>query len=707
VVDRSIENKMFSTHWTTRIWFATVAIGCGLGIGTAQTVPTFRYRANGNEYTLAARDPALGGTTKIPVTIVPVNLRFASAKQEMNARSDVDALVRSPVFTPFFFPGEGKVQYGDGLLRATFPKHENWHTTFTPHLSQDAVEIDVPAADGYVLRSAATEQRVAIADIEYVQRELFKRVPKQGGLVLAITHNTAYYAEGDATICCLWGTHGLDEGTGNSFVLASYLSDAPAVVQDKDVQPATEQLAEFINDPMHDPLVRQQPSGVPGNRFPRWLRPAAMRPGDEGPCGGSGVASPYFLLEPTDTNGKNDFPFSPPFSTSKGGTTYHVQNAALLRWYVGASPDLGKSFSFPDPKLLPTAGKPCPASPQAAMQTQAKPAPTEGAANGHALIGYWTGSDRNGTTFHLRDVAPQWDVIIVAFAIPDRNAPEGTLRFEPPQGISSSQLKREISDLQSERKKVLISLGGGGQYFTLDDPHAVPNFVNTVTSIVKQYGFDGIDLDFETPSLTLAPGDMDFKHPTTPSIVNLIDGLRQLRTSFGPNFVISLVPEGPQIPAGHVTYGGQFGSYLPLAYGIRDILSFMDVQDYNTPPLEGLDGEIYQSGSVDYHAAMTELVLHGFSVARQTTNMFPASPQNQVATGFLIGYTTPQIVAAAMRYIITGERPPGTRYALRNPGGYPAMIGAMFWTIDADRDESYQFSNAIGPELHRFVRPKF
>ena len=58
--------------------------------------------------------------------------------------------------------------------------------------------------------------------------------------------------------------------------------------------------------------------------------------------------------------------------------------------------------------------------------------------------------------------------------------------------------------------------------------------------------------------------------------------------------MISLVPEGTQIPAGYASYGGQFGSYLPLLYGVRDILSFVDVQDYNTPPLQGLDGEIYQ-----------------------------------------------------------------------------------------------------------------
>jgi hypothetical protein len=28
------------------------------------------------------------------------------------------------------------------------------------------------------------------------------------------------------------------------------------------------------------------------------------------------------------------------------------------------------------------------------------------------------------------------------------------------------------------------------------------------------------------------------------------------------------------------------------------------------------------------------------------------------------------------------------------------MLGAMFWTIDADRRADYNFSNVIGPQLH-------
>lgn len=686
---------------------ATVAM---LPVGTwGQTVPTFHYSFEANTYTLVGGDTALGHTTEIPVVVVPVSLSFASSNQPpLDGTADVPALLQSPVFTAFFFRGQGTLQYGDAMLRATLPHAQNWHTILAKSNVIKTVHIAIPAAFGYVLSSKTSGRLLAIADIEYVQRELFRQLPKQNGeLIIAVTHNTAYYAEGDATICCLWGTHGSNAATGNSFVLASYLNSAPSVVQDQDVQPLTEQLAEFINDPLHDPLIRQRKGYMPGNQFPRWIRPSTMRPGDQGRCGGDRVASAYFLLEPTDTNRKNNLPYSKAFVAKNGNAEYHVPNVALFTWYLGSTGNAGNVFSFPDPGVLTEPAQACSAKSnnaddESSSLPHVRPAPVLKSANGHALIGYWTGSQSNGISFSIQEVSPQWDVIIVAFATPDHKATEGTLRFQIPPGVGPKEFKRELTYLKKQGTKVLISLGGGGEYFTLDDSRNIPNFVSSVSAIVKEYGFDGIDLDFETPSLMLVSGDTDFRHPTTASIVNLIAGLRQLKQELGPSFMLSLVPEGPQIPAGHVTYGGQFGSYLPLAYGIRDILSFVDVQDYNTPPLEGLDGEIYQAGTLDYHAAMTELVLRGFSVGGDPAQVFPALPQDHVAVGFLTGETAPDIVEQAIRYLITGQRPSQATYRLRRAEGYPGVIGAMFWTIDADAREFYRFSNVVGPELHGF-----
>jgi chitinase len=695
-------------------------LGLPLYVAHAQSVPTFQHAVGQDSYTLVGHDPAQGGATTIPTVLVPITLSFDAKKTAgkpflMDAAPDVARVLRSPVFSKFAFPSGGVTQYADAMLRATFPKVDGWHTLLgKPEVKP--VKIAVPAGYGYVLASKKTGGVFAVVDVEFLQKELFKQVPKQEGkLVIAMTHNTTYYADGDATECCSWGTHGVDSATRNSFVLGSYLHAAPGVVEDGDVQPLTQQLGEFINDPLHDPLAHGG-RGVraPGNAFPNWMRPI-MNGGDQGACGGAGVATSYFLLEPTNTNPKNNLPASRAFAAHVDGADYHLQNVALLPWYTGASEGLGGTYSFPDAQALPDASKPCPArggraGAGAGRGATAPPQPTvaavplSGAPNGHGLIGYYSGYA--GSSASLRDISPQWDVIIVAFATPDHNAPEGTMQFRTPTGLATEQFKADIAYKKSQGKKVMISLGGGGQNFTLANPERVPNFVSSVTRIVADYGFDGIDIDFESPSLSIDPGDTDFKHPTTPSIVNLISAMRQLREHFGAGFMISLVPEGTQIPSGYPSYGGQFGSYLPIAYAIRDILSFIDVQSYNTPPLEGLDGEIYQPGSVDYHAAMTELLLHGFNVGGDPKQFFPPMPADKVAVGFLTGDTTPAIVSQAMDYIITGKAPAGTRYKLREPAGYSGMIGAMFWTLDADRRGNYNYSNVVGPQLHGYPAPK-
>ncbi|WP_263358454.1 chitinase [Acidicapsa ligni] len=687
----------------------------------AGTVPTFQHTIGSSSYTLVGRDPAQGGTTAIPTVLVPITLSFEAKKTAgkpfaMDAASDVPGILSSPIFTRFAFtPGE-KTQYADALLRTTFPRQGGWHTLLDkPEVKP--LKITIPIGFGYVLTSQKSGQSLAVVDVQFLQKELFKQLPRQDGkLVIAVTHNTTYYSDGDATECCSWGTHGVDSATGNSFVLSSYLHAAPSVVEDSDIQPLTQQLAEFINDPLHDPLLEggYRSPGAPGNIVPAWMRLAHVPAGDQGRCGGTHIASSYFLLEPTNTNPKNNIPASKGFLAHTATTTYHLQNVALLQWYTGASQDLGSTFSFPDANTLTEAAQPCPARGHRGGDDEEPAAPLPAVAasgltsagNGHKLIGYWSGYGRAGTAFPLREVSPQWDIILVAFATPDKDAPEGTMKFQTPAGLDPTQFKADIAYLKSKGKKVMISLGGGGQHFTLADPNRVPNYVSSVTQIVSEYGFDGIDIDFESPSLSIDPGDTNFQHPTTPSIVNLISALHQLHDHFGPSFMISLVPEGTQIPSGYPSYGGQFGSYLAITYAIRDILSFIDVQDYNTPPLQGLDGEIYQPGTVNYHAAMTELLLHGFNVGGDPKHFFPPLPPSQVAVGFLTPDTTPTIVNQAMDYIITGKAPAGTTYKLRNPHGYPGMIGAMFWTIDDDRRNNYEYSNTVGPQLHNYPAAK-
>ncbi|MBI4892081.1 MAG: glycoside hydrolase [Acidobacteria bacterium] len=691
---------------------AIVAVLCVMpasGVWAQGTVGTYRVSAGAGSFAFAGGAPAQGGTTTIPTVLAPVNLVFEHRVSGgrgfvMDAARHAGAVAGTPIFEAYPFASGGRTQYADAMMRTALGVQGEWHTLLgKPEVRP--VTVRVPVGYGYVLTSKASGRSIAVADAEFVQREFFKQVPRQEGkLILAFTLNTAFYALGDATVCCSWGVHGVDRATGSSFVMSTYLDGAPAVVEDQDVQPLTQQLAQFFKDPLNDPLVYVRNAQSPGNAFPAWVRP-----GFANSCGGPAAGSTYFQLEPTNRNPKNNFPASAAFPAQMSGRVYHLQNVALPAWYLGSAEGWGPQLSFPDGQALKEKAVPCPARGRrpgggqtAAPKPSVEAAAQSGQENGHFLIGYWSGYGGPGSTFPLREVSPQWDVVLVAFSTPDKNAPEGTMQFRTPGGQDTAQFKADIAWLKSRGKKVLISLGGGGQHFTLADAKRVPNFVESVERIVREYGFDGIDIDFESPSLSIAPGDTDFRKPTTPSIVNLIAALKELRGRLGEKFLITLVPEGTQIPSGYPSYGGQFGSYLPILHALRDVVYFSDTQSYKTPPLAGLDGEIYQPGTVDYHVAMTELVLHGFAVGGDAKLMFPPMPENRVAVGFLNGDTNPEIVKQTMDYLITGKAPAGAKYRLRKKGGYPGMLGAMFWTIDADRRANYNYSNTVGPLLHGY-----
>jgi chitinase len=693
---------------------ASLFLYCGAALQAQEgTAPTFHYTSGQKSVTLAGRDPAQGGTTVIPTLLVPVRLHFDSSPSgqpvDLDAAQDVAKILHSPVFSKANFGTDGETQYVDAMLRATTGTAGGWHTMLGQPEVRPVVTVEIPPEDGYVLTSKRTGTQMAIVNARYVQGAIFKQIPRQGGkLVIAVTQNTAFGSSS-------WGTHGLDEATGNSFVLASYLAKAPPQVEEYDIQPLTEQLAEWVNDPLHDPLfhvvrdytlpppyTRPQQPAPPGNEVPAWMRPDVSGAVQHG-CGSRTARGT--LDNPLDTNGHEDLGTGPNSTIRAGGSEWHVANVALMGWYTGGA----GPYSFPDAQILQAAAQPCPARPSArrGMRQPAPPSPvaavpSTGSKNGHMLIGNWTGQGPGGTFLRLRDVSPQWDLIIVAFSgNVDHQAPEGT-QIEPGRGVDLPQLKEDIAYLHSRGKKVQYWMGGGSEYFTLANKSSIPNFVESVTKIVTEYGYDGVNLDYETPSLVLDPGDRDFRHPTTPSVVNLMVGLHQLRDHFGPSFTVSMTPEGPQIQGGYPTYGGQYGSYLPLYWGLRDMLSFICVQEYNTPPLEGLDGEIYQLGSVDYDVAMTELLLHGFNVDGRKADFFPPVPANKVAVGFEVSTSTPELVMGAMQYLITGKAPAGTTYKLLKPGGYPGMIGAKFWTLDADRNLNYSFSNQVGPQLHGF-----
>ncbi|MEU2061368.1 glycoside hydrolase family 18 protein [Streptomyces sp. NPDC013455] len=325
----------------------------------------------------------------------------------------------------------------------------------------------------------------------------------------------------------------------------------------------------------------------------------------------------------------------------------------------------------------------------------------------HALVGYLHASFANGAGYtRLADVPDSWDVIDLSFGEPT-SVTSGDIRFnrcpvtECPNVESDADFKAAVKAKQAAGKKVLISIGGQNGQVQLTTTAARDTFVSSVSKIIDTYGLDGLDIDFEGHSLYLNADDTDFRNPKTPVIVNLISALKTLKAKYGSSFVLSMAPETFFVQNGYQYYGtgkwgGQdprCGAYLPVIHALRDDLTLLHVQDYNSGPIMGLDNQYHSMGGADFHIAMTDMLLTGFPVAGDPANVFPPLRPDQVAIGMPAstnagnGYVTPSEVTKALD-CLTKKTNCGS-YATH--GTWPALRGLMTWSVNWDRYANWEF----------------
>lgn len=326
----------------------------------------------------------------------------------------------------------------------------------------------------------------------------------------------------------------------------------------------------------------------------------------------------------------------------------------------------------------------------------------------HALVGYLHSSFANGSGYtRMADVPGSWDVINLAFGEPT-SVTSGDIRFslcpvaECPNVESEAEFKAAIKAKQAAGKKVLISIGGQNGQVQLASTAARDAFVSSVSKIIDTYGLDGLDIDFEGHSLSLATGDTDFRSPTTPVIVNLISAVKSLKARYGDDFVLTMAPETFFVQLGHQYYGSgpwggqdpRAGAYLPVIHALRDDLTLLHVQDYNSGPIMGLDNQYHSMGGADFHIAMTDMLLTGFPVAGDQTKVFPALRPEQVAFGLPAspqagnGHTSPAEVTKALN-CLTKKTDCGS---YRTHGTWSGLRGLMTWSINWDRFNNWEFS---------------
>jgi chitinase len=358
----------------------------------------------------------------------------------------------------------------------------------------------------------------------------------------------------------------------------------------------------------------------------------------------------------------------------------------------------------PPPPPTPPPTDPPPTDPP---PTDPPPAPPGGLPK-RLLVGYLHASFANGSGYvRMADVPDAWDIIQLAFAEPT-SATSGELRFqlcpvaECPNVETEAQFVAAVRAKQARGKKVLISVGGANGQVRLASTAARDAFVRSAGAIIDRYGLDGLDIDFEGHSLALDPGDEDFRNPRSPVIVNLISALRALKARYGSRFVLTMAPETFFVQVGYQHYGPgsgadpRAGAYLPVIHALRNDLTVLHVQHYNSGPIMGLDNQYHFMGGADFHVAMADMVLAGFPVRGDASRVFPGLRQDQVAIGLPAsvnagnGFTPVAEVHKALDCLVRARgcgpyRPRGT---------YPDLRGLMTWSVNWDRYNNGEFSRS-------------
>ncbi|MFG2999385.1 chitinase [Streptomyces sp. NPDC048340] len=288
----------------------------------------------------------------------------------------------------------------------------------------------------------------------------------------------------------------------------------------------------------------------------------------------------------------------------------------------------------------------------------------------HALTGYWQNFNNGATVQKISDVSAQYDIIAVSFA--DATTTPGAIAFNLDSaglgGYTVAQFKADIAAKKAAGKSVILSIGGEKGTISVNDSASATNLANSAHALMQEYGFNGIDIDLENGL-----------NPTY-----MTQALRSLASKAGPSLVITMAPQTIDMQS---TQGG----YFKTALNIKDILTVVNMQYYNSGSMNGCDGKVYSQGSVDFLTALACIQLEGGLDPSQVGIGVPASP-----SGAGSGYVSPTIVNNALDCLARG-----TNCGSFKPSKtYPGLRGAMTWSTNWDAKAGSAWSNAVGPKVH-------
>jgi chitinase len=299
--------------------------------------------------------------------------------------------------------------------------------------------------------------------------------------------------------------------------------------------------------------------------------------------------------------------------------------------------------------------------------------PSDGSLPKHFLTGYWQNFDNGAAALKLAAVPATYDLIAVAFADATSTAGAVTFNLDPGLatavgGYTDAQFKADIATLHARGKKVVISVGGEKGTVAVNSTAAATAFADSVHRLIQTYGFDGVDIDLENGL-----------NPTY-----MASALRSLRAKVGSSLIITMAPQT-------IDMQNPQSSYFKLALDIKDILTVVFTQYYNSGAMLGCDNNAaYGQGNINFLTALSCIPLQNGLRPDQIALGLPAS--TRAAGG---GYVAPSVVNAALDCLAKGTNC-GT---FKPPATYPGIRGAMTWSINWDVTNGNAWANTIDPHL--------
>jgi chitinase len=290
----------------------------------------------------------------------------------------------------------------------------------------------------------------------------------------------------------------------------------------------------------------------------------------------------------------------------------------------------------------------------------------------HLLMGYWQDFANGATPLTLANVPTSYNLVAVAFATATSTPGQVAFSLDPTLasdlgGYTQQQFINDIATMHSRGQKVILSVGGADGTVSVADAASASAFASSADSLIKQYGFDGVDIDLENGV-----------NPTF-----MASALEQLESDVGSSLIITLAPQT-------VDTQSTGNDYFALALDIKSILTMINTQYYNSGTMNGCDGNVYAESTENFITALACTELEGGLSPSQVGIGLPAST-SAAGSGFL----SPSVVNNALDCLAArtncGSFVP--------PTAWPGIRGAMTWSINWDASNGYNFANTVAPHL--------